>query len=119
MGSNVPPPASPNQPPPATMKQLSDMNTATWIDIGRLAENMNDIDRAKLAYEMAIKNNHDSIPAKKALALLYKDKLKNIDKVGAISVFGYLLIRPLNIFKVVFNRIRIRAIFKPFLDIAI
>jgi len=80
---------------------------------------MNDIDRAKLAYEMAIKNNHDSIPAKKALALLYKDKLKNIDKVGAISVFGYLLIRPLNIFKVVFNRIRIRAIFKPFLDIAI
>jgi len=85
MGQNIPPPAgSPNQPSPATMKQLADMNTATWIDIGRLAESMNDIDRAKLAYEMAIKNNHDSVPAKKALALLYKDKLKNLDKVCLI-----------------------------------
>jgi hypothetical protein len=84
MPQNLPPPASPNQPAPATMKQLSDMNTATWVDIGRLAESMNDTDRAKLAYEMAIKNNHDSIAAKKALAVLYKDKLKNLDKVWSL-----------------------------------
>jgi hypothetical protein len=82
MPPNVPPgAASPNYPSAATLKQLSDANVATWLDIGRLAEGVEDYERAKTAYEMAIKNNHDSIPAKKAIALLYKDKLKSLDKV--------------------------------------
>lgn len=83
MPPNAPPPgaASPNYPSAATLKQLSDANVATWMDLGRLAESMDDNERAKIAYEMAIKNNHDSIPAKKAIALLYKDKLKILDKV--------------------------------------
>jgi hypothetical protein len=63
------------------MKQLADANVAVWMDIGRLAEAMDDIDRAKAAYETAIKNNHDYIPAKKALAILYKDKYKMFDRV--------------------------------------
>jgi hypothetical protein len=80
---NAPPQggASPNYPSPSTMKQLADANVAVWMDIGNVAESLEDIDRAKLAYEMAIKHNHDSIPAKKALAMLYKDKLKNFEKV--------------------------------------
>ena len=86
MGGNMPPNvppggASPNYPSVATLKQLSDVNVSTWLDIGRLAEGVEDYERAKTAYEMAIKNNHDSIPAKKAIALLYKDKLKSLDKV--------------------------------------
>jgi hypothetical protein len=84
---NAPPQggASPNYPSASTMKQLSDANVAVWMDIGRIAESMDDIDRAKAAYEMAIKHNHDSIPAKKAIALLYKDKLKQYDKVHLLS----------------------------------
>lgn len=80
---NAPPPggASPNYPTASTMKALSDANVGLWMDIGRVAESFDDIDRAKNAYEMAIKHNHDSIPAKKALALLYKDKYKQYDKV--------------------------------------
>lgn len=86
MGGSMPPNAppggaSPNYPSATTLKQLSDANVATWLDIGRLAEGVEDFERAKVAYEMAIKNNHDSIPAKKAIALLYKDKLKSLDKV--------------------------------------
>lgn len=83
----APPPggASPNYPSASTMKQLSDANVAVWMDIGRIAESVDDIDRAKVAYEMAIKHNHDSIPAKKAIALLYKDKLKQYDKVRLLS----------------------------------
>jgi tetratricopeptide (TPR) repeat protein len=83
MPPSVPPGgASPSYPSAATLKQLSDANVATWLDIGRLAEGVEDYERAKTAYEMAIKNNHDSIPAKKAIALLYKDKLKSLDKVS-------------------------------------
>jgi hypothetical protein len=84
MPPNAPPPgaASPNYPSQATLKQLSDANVATWMDLGRLAESMEDNERAKVAYEMAIKNDHNSIPAKKAIALLYKDKLKVLDKVS-------------------------------------
>jgi len=63
------------------MKQLADANVAVWMDIGRIAESMDDFERAKTAYEMAIKHNHDNLPAKKALALLYKDKLRSNDKV--------------------------------------
>jgi hypothetical protein len=63
------------------MKQLSDANVAVWMDIGRIAESMDDVDRAKAAYETAIKNNHDFVPAKKAIALLYKDKFKMFDRV--------------------------------------
>ena len=77
--------ASPNYPSASTMKQLSDANVAVWMDIGRIAESMDDFDRAKVAYEMAIKHNHDSIPAKKAIAMLYKDKLKQYDKVRLLS----------------------------------
>jgi hypothetical protein len=88
MPPNAPPPgtASPNYPSAATLKQLSDANVATWMDLGRLAESMDDNERAKVAYEMAIKNNHDSIPAKKAIALLYKDKLKVLDKVHCACI---------------------------------
>jgi hypothetical protein len=79
---NAPPGgASPNYPTASTMKSLSDANVSLWMDIGRVAESFDDVDRAKNAYEMAIKNNHDSIPAKKAIALLYKDKYKQYDKV--------------------------------------
>ena len=82
MPPNGPPSgAAPNYPSAATLKQLSDANVSTWLDIGRLAEGVEDFERAKTAYEMAIKNNHDSILAKKAIALLYKDKLKSLDKV--------------------------------------
>jgi hypothetical protein len=93
MGGSMPPNAppggaSPSYPSPATLKQLSDANVATWLDIGRLAEGVEDYDRAKTAYEMAIKNNHDSIPAKKAIALLYKDKLKSLDKVCPCFLLG-------------------------------
>lgn len=63
------------------MKQLADTNVAVWMDIGRIAETMEDYERAKTAYEMAIKHNHDNLAAKKALALLFKDKLKSNDKV--------------------------------------
>ena len=63
------------------MKQLSDANVAVWMDIGRIAESMDDFDRAKTAYEIAIKHNHDNLAAKKALGLLYKDKLRSNDKV--------------------------------------
>ena len=59
---------------------------ACWMDVGRLAESMEDVDRAKTAYEMAIKHNHDFIPAKKALALLYKDKLKQYEKVQIFQI---------------------------------
>ena len=78
--------ASPNYLSASTMKQLSDANVAVWMDIGRIAESVDDIDRAKVAYEMAIKHNRDSIPAKKAIALLYKDKLKQYDKVRLLSI---------------------------------
>jgi tetratricopeptide (TPR) repeat protein len=82
---SAPPPgaASPNYPSPATLKQLVDANEATWMDLGRLAEKMDDNERARAAYEAALKNNHDSIPAKKAIAILYKDKFKNTEKVHA------------------------------------
>jgi len=113
MAQSLPPPASPNQPSPATMKQLADMNTATWVDVGRLAENMNDIERAKLAYEMAIKNNHDSIPAKKALALLYKDKLKNLEKVR-LAFHDGADCRRSSFFRAASNRIPNKGIFMPF-----
>jgi tetratricopeptide (TPR) repeat protein len=80
---NAPPPAagSPNYASAPTVKQLNEVNVSAWMDVGRLAENMDDVDRAKAAYEMAIKHNHDLASAKKALALLYKDKLKQYDKV--------------------------------------
>ena len=39
-----------------------------------------DYERAQVAYEMAIKNNHENIHAKKAMALLYKDKFKDLSK---------------------------------------
>ena len=70
------------------MKNLSDANVNCWMDIGRIAESMDDIERAKNAYEMAIKHNHDSIPAKKAIALLYKDKFKQYDKVCEVFVYA-------------------------------
>ena len=85
--SGPPPPhaspaaTSPGYPSAATMKQLADANVAVWMDIGRIAESIDDFERAKTAYEMAFKHNHDNLPAKKALALLYKDKLRNNDKV--------------------------------------
>lgn len=63
------------------MKQLNDANFGFWMDVGRFSETMDDVDRAKTAYEAAIKHNHDSIAAKKAIAMLYKDKLKQYDKV--------------------------------------
>lgn len=93
------------------MKQLSDANVAVWMDIGRIAESMDEFERAKTAYEMAIKHNHDSILAKKALALLYKDKLKNNDKVR-ILLHHCLLIwkRPSNCFRVVSARTEIYPI---------
>jgi hypothetical protein len=92
MPPNAPPPgaASPNYPSQATLKQLSDANVATWMDLGRLAESMEDNERAKVAYEMAIKNDHNSIPAKKAIALLYKDKLKVLDKVSLALIHANL-----------------------------
>ena len=62
-------------------KQLTDANEDVWLNIGRLQETMDDVERARAAYESAIKNNPDSIRAKKALALLYKDKLKEYGKV--------------------------------------
>ena len=79
----APPPggASPNYPSPSTLKTLNDANVAVWMDIGRISESLDEVERAKMAYEMAIKHNHDCIPAKKALAMLYKDKLKQYDKV--------------------------------------
>jgi tetratricopeptide (TPR) repeat protein len=80
--SGPPPAGSPNYPSAATLRQLADTNEATWLDLGRLAESMGDWKRAKEAYEGAIKNNPESLPAKKALALLFKDKLKDIDGVG-------------------------------------
>lgn len=81
---NAPPPgaASPNYPSASTMKQLNEANFEFWMDVGRLSESMDDVDRAKTAYESAIKHKHDSISAKKAIAMLYKDKLKQYDKVG-------------------------------------
>jgi cytochrome c-type biogenesis protein CcmH/NrfG len=85
--SGPPPPhappqtSSPSYPSANMMKQLADANVAVWMDIGRIAESMEDFERAKTAYEMAIKHNHDNLAAKKALALLYKDKLKSNDKV--------------------------------------
>src|SRR5438046_4070239 len=58
---NVPPQggASTNYPSASTMKQLNDANVTVWMDIGRNAENIDDFDRAKVAYEMAMKHNHD------------------------------------------------------------
>jgi tetratricopeptide (TPR) repeat protein len=85
--SGPPPPhappqtSSPSYPSANMMKQLADTNVAVWMDIGRIAETMEDYERAKTAYEMAIKHNHDNLAAKKALALLFKDKLKSNDKV--------------------------------------
>jgi general transcriptional corepressor CYC8 len=61
--------------------KLVDLTSATWMDVGRLAEMMNETERARLAYESALKLHHDSIPARKALGILYKDKYKNMDKV--------------------------------------
>jgi len=83
---NAPPPtaASPNYPSASTMKQLNDANFGFWMDVGRISESMEDVDRAKTAYEAAIKHNHDSISAKKAIAMLYKDKLKQYDKVRGL-----------------------------------
>ena len=83
---NPPPPtaASPNYPSASTMKQLNDANFGFWMDVGRISESMEDVDRAKTAYEAAIKHNHDSISAKKAIAMLYKDKLKQYDKVRGL-----------------------------------
>ena len=114
MGSippNAPPPggASPNYPTASTMKALSDANVALWMDIGRVAEFLDDIDRAKVAYEMAIKHNHDSIPAKKAIAMLYKDKFKQYDKV--CTIFNLCLrSRLLNFYKAVCSSKRSRVI---------
>ena len=66
------------------MKQLNETNLGFWMDVGRISESMDDVDRAKTAYEQAIKHNHDSISAKKAIAILYKDKLKQYDKVPVL-----------------------------------
>ena len=84
---NAPPrTASPNYPSASTMKQLSEANFGFWMDIGRISESMDDIERAKTAYEQAIKHNHDSVAAKKAIALLFKDKLKQYDKACSLVV---------------------------------
>ena len=80
--------ASPNYPSAATLRQLADANEATWMELGRLAEKMDDVERARIAYDLAIKNNHDSIPAKAAIALLYKDKLKSVDKVRCCQAWN-------------------------------
>ena len=63
------------------MKQLNELNVSVWMEIGRIAESMEDFERAKIAYETAVKHNHEAVAAKKALALLYKDKFKMYDKV--------------------------------------
>ena len=111
--------ASPNYPSASTMKQLNDANVAVWMDIGRIAESMDDIDRAKAAYEMAIKHNHDSIPAKKAIAMLYKDKLKQYDKVRLLSNLKRLCFRLLNFYKVVCSSRNNKVTYGPYLDIVI
>jgi tetratricopeptide (TPR) repeat protein len=89
ISQNAPPPgaASPNYPSPTAMKQLVDANEATWMDIGRLAEKMEDYERARAAYEAALKNNHDSIPAKKAIAILHKDRFKSTEKVDIANTW--------------------------------
>jgi len=92
--NGYPPPGPPNvgHPPPggaspsypsanAMGKQLMDANEDVWMNIGRMQESMDDTERAKTAYESALKNNPDSVRAKRALALLYKDKLKDYNKV--------------------------------------
>jgi|SRR5271156_1226226 len=77
--------ASPSYPSASTMgKQLADVNEEVWMNIGRLQETMDDPERAKAAYESALKNYPDSIRAKKALAMLYKDKLKDYNKVNIL-----------------------------------
>jgi hypothetical protein len=86
--SSLPPSGPPPpHPPPAgspgynTVKQITDANVAVYMDIARLAESIEDHDRAKSAYENVLKYNHDNLAAKKALGLLYKDKYKNNEKV--------------------------------------
>ncbi|RKP01410.1 hypothetical protein CXG81DRAFT_12034, partial [Caulochytrium protostelioides] len=73
---------------PAVLQALSAKNEQTWIEVGTLAELMNDADHALSAYENALRHNPDSIPALTQIASLYRSR-EQYDK--AIDAFQQIL----------------------------
>lgn len=52
------------------LQRLSTMNEETWLQIGRLAEQMNEYERALTSYECVLRHNPYSVPAMTQIALI-------------------------------------------------
>ncbi|KIJ24784.1 hypothetical protein M422DRAFT_77150 [Sphaerobolus stellatus SS14] len=62
------PPAQANGAPLSSIQKLNQANESTWLLIGAVAEQMQDLDRAQQAYEHALRHNPHSINALMQLA---------------------------------------------------
>ncbi|KAF2433081.1 TPR-like protein [Tothia fuscella] len=71
-----PPPGHPNGMPiqKNLQQMLSQVNEATWLQIGALNELQGDLDAAITAYEQAIKHNSWSVPAMQAISCILRSR---------------------------------------------
>ncbi|BFZ58184.1 glucose repression mediator protein [Savitreella phatthalungensis] len=53
-------------------QRLVSVNEETWLQVGKVAEMMNDLDRAMAAYESALRQNPYSIPAMSQIAAILR-----------------------------------------------
>ncbi|KAJ3330134.1 hypothetical protein HDU76_006366 [Blyttiomyces sp. JEL0837] len=85
----------------STAQKLSYLNEATWLQLGTIAESMNEPDRAMMAYESALRHNAFSIPVLTQIAALcrareqypkameYFQRILNIDRTNG-EIWGAL-----------------------------
>jgi general transcriptional corepressor CYC8 len=56
------------------IQRINQENESVWIQMGKLCEQMNDVDKALLAYEHVLKFNHFNIQALSQIASIYRSK---------------------------------------------
>ncbi|BFZ64416.1 glucose repression mediator protein [Saitoella coloradoensis] len=56
------------------LQKLASVNEQVWLQIGNVAELMNDLDRALTSYESALRQNPYSIPAMNHIATILREK---------------------------------------------